>query len=175
MVSGNEFSHNVKLDEIGAGETHITLRANEQERAALAQRFDLLTLDMLESQLRFKRDAKGVAVEGRMEAVLSQACIATGDAVAANLSEPVMVRFIAAPDYAADAEIELETNDCDTMIHDGQMVDLGEAVAQTLGLAINPYPRSAAAEETLRKAGVLREDESGPFGALAGLRDKLKL
>ena len=53
-------------------------------------------------------------------------------------------------------------------------VDLGEAAAETMALALDPYPRAPEAPNVLREAGVLSEEEAGPFGALAGLRDKLE-
>ena len=55
---------------------------------------------------------------------------------------------------------------------------LGEAVAQTLLLGLDPYPRSPAAEAALRDAGVKSEEEaraeSSPFAALAALKGKLE-
>ena len=49
-------------------------------------------------------------------------------------------------------------------------IDLGAAIADTLGLAIDPYPRSAGADAALKEAGVLSEAEAGPFAALAKLK-----
>ncbi|HEV2747118.1 MAG TPA: DUF177 domain-containing protein, partial [Allosphingosinicella sp.] len=43
----------------------------------------------------------------------------------------------------------------------------------TLALSLDPFPRSPAAAEALKAAGVKSEEEAGPFGALAALRDKL--
>jgi hypothetical protein len=60
--------------------------------------------------------------------------------------------------------------DLDTMFHDGQAIDLGLAIADTLALALNPYPRGPAADEALKAAGVLSEAEAGPFAALAKLK-----
>ena len=45
---------------------------------------------------------------------------------------------------------------------------LGEAVAQSLALAIDPYLEGPGAEE-VRKAGLLSQGESNPFAALKGL------
>ena len=52
--------------------------------------------------------------------------------------------------------------------------DLG-AVAETLALSLDPFPRAPDADAVLRAAGVLSEDEAvtGPFAALKGLKDKL--
>ena len=72
-----------------------------------------------------------------------------------------------------DEEVELKADDLDTSFHDGAAIDLGTAVADTLALELDPYPRSANAEEALREAGVVSEEEAGPFAALAALKAKM--
>ena len=57
-----------------------------------------------------------------------------------------------------------------TWCHDGRGIDLVEAVAQTLVLALNPFPRSADAETVLEQAGASDGLATGPFAALAALR-----
>jgi hypothetical protein len=69
--------------------------------------------------------------------------------------------------------IELAEEDLDTVFYTGSALDLGEAAAETLALALDPFPRSPNAAEVLKKAGVISEEEAGPFGALAALKDKL--
>ena len=39
--------------------------------------------------------------------------------------------------------------------------------------SLDPYPRSANAEDALRVAGVISEEEAGPFAAFAALKEKL--
>ena len=75
---------------------------------------------------------------------------------------------------SADEEVELGEDELDVVFYDGAAVDVGEAVAETLSLSLDPYPRAPGAEEALKAAGVKSEEEAGPFAALAGLRDKLK-
>ena len=41
-------------------------------------------------------------------------------------------------------------------------IDLGAALADTLALALDPYPRSPSAEAALKEAGVLSEEQAGP-------------
>lgn len=77
--------------------------------------------------------------------------------------------FLPEPD-AADEEIELAGEDCDVVFYDGATIDLGTAIADTLALSIEPYPRSPGAEESLRNAGVLTPEQAGPFAMLAKLR-----
>jgi len=73
-----------------------------------------------------------------------------------------------------DEEVELSERELDLIFYDGTAIDLGEAVAETLALSLDPYPRAPNAEEALKAAGVKSEEEAGPFAALAGLRDKMK-
>jgi uncharacterized metal-binding protein YceD (DUF177 family) len=70
----------------------------------------------------------------------------------------------------ADEEIELGEADCDVIFHDGATIDLGTAVADTLALSLDPYPRSAGAEGALKEAGVMTEEQASPFAALAQLK-----
>ena len=51
-------------------------------------------------------------------------------------------------------EIELSEDDCDTVFYTGGAIDLGEAAAETLALALDPFPRSPGAAAALREAGV---------------------
>jgi len=74
---------------------------------------------------------------------------------------------------AGDEEVELAENELDTIFHDGAAIDLGGAVADSLALTLDPYPRSAGADAALKEAGVLTEEEAGPFAALAALKSKL--
>ena len=140
MVSANEFSHVVKLSEIGNHSRNIRLSADGAARSGLIARFDLAALDLLDAEISLKPEASGILATGRFTASLAQYCIASDNPVPALLDEPIKIRFI--PEPVVGGEIELEADDCDTMFHDGQTVDLGEAVAQSLGLALDPYPRS---------------------------------
>lgn len=171
MVSANEFSHMIKLDEIGVGSSTIRLSADPTALGALAARFDLATLENLDAELAVSRDPKGILAEGRIRSTLSQHCIATGEPVRTVLDDPVKIRFV--PEPVDRVEIELEADDCDSMFYEGQSIDLGEAVAQSLGLALDPYPRSPGAAEELKAAGVKAEEDIVPTGALAGLKDLL--
>ncbi len=171
MVSANEFSHIVKLSEIGSHSHDIHLVASDTARAGLIGRFDLAALDSLEAKVSLEPQGTEIVATGRFTASLAQYCIASNDPVPAALDEPVHIRFI--PEPVAGGEIELEADDCETMFHDGQTIDLGEAVAQSLLLALDPYPRSPDAGKILTSAGVKSEDEVAPLGALASLKDLL--
>lgn len=169
----SDFCHSLSLDRIRDGD-RIDMIADEPERASLAGRLGLLSLDRLEAHAVLARDGQAIRATGRLKASLDQACVATGEPVPAHIDEPFDLLFAPEPRAErADEEIELGEADLDTIFHDGSTIDLGGAIADTLALALEPYPRSAGADAALKEAGVLTEEEASPFAALAALKEKL--
>lgn len=166
----SDFSHRVALDLIRDGDT-VDLDSSDAERLSIASRLGLDSLDRLEAHVALHRDKDMIVATGRVRASLTQSCVATGEPVASDVDEPFEIRFVPEPGGGLDEEeVELAESDCDIVFHDGSAIDLGAAVADTLALAIDPYPRSAGAEAALREAGVMSESEAGPFAVLAQLR-----
>jgi len=167
-----EFSRIVRLNALGDGARERTIEATAEERAALARRFGLRAIDRLEARLHVVPDAAGAQVEGRIAADLVQACVATDEDVPAHLDLPFAVRFVRGLDDGAEPEeeVELSDEDCDLLPLEDERIDLGETVAQTLVLNLDPYPRAPDADAALRAMGVLSEDETGPFAALKALK-----
>ncbi|MCL6679355.1 DUF177 domain-containing protein [Sphingomonas sp. RG327] len=165
-----DFGHALKLDSLRDGE-RLDLVADEKERAAVCDRLRLRSLDRLEAHVTLSRDGPRVHAEGRLKAMLEQSCVATGDPVPERIDEAFEVQFLPEPkEGRAEQEVELGAEDCDTVFYDGGSVDLGAAIADTLALSTNPYPRSPEAEAALQQAGVISEAEAGPFAALAKLK-----
>jgi uncharacterized metal-binding protein YceD (DUF177 family) len=173
-MTAPEFSRLVRIDTIGEQPRPMAIEADEAERAALARRFGLLGLAQLEAKLTLSRRGDEVAVHGRLAAAATQACVATAEPVAAEIDAPIEILFRPQPDpTAAEEEIELSESEMDVVFLTGPEIDVGEAVAETLALALDPYPRAQGADDALKAAGVKSEEEAGPFAALAALRDKL--
>ena len=174
-MSAPEFSRPVRIDTVGEGPRRMRIAAEDEERIALARRFGLLAIDRLTAELALRRDRAEIVMEGRLAAAIVQACVATGAPIEAGLEAPFEIRFRPQPEAAGgEEEVELDAAELDVLFYDGPEIDVGEAVAETLLLSLDPYPRAPGAGEALREAGVKSEGEAGPFGALAGLRDKLK-
>ena len=53
-------------------------------------------------------------------------------------------------------------------------LDLGEAIAQSLALAVDPFATGPGAEQARKEAGLMDEGAAGPFAALAALKDAKK-
>jgi uncharacterized metal-binding protein YceD (DUF177 family) len=167
-----EFSRPVRLDTLGDGVRHIAIEANAAERAALARRFGLIAIERLEAEADLRGAGEAVFASGRLRAAVTQACVASGEPVAAIVDEPFELKFM--PEgAAAEEEVELAEGDLDVIGFDGSAIDLGEAAAQTLVLALDPFPRAPDADAVLREAGVLDEQDAGPFAVLKALKDKL--
>jgi len=166
----SDFAHHLPLNQIRDGE-RIDLAADEAERARIADRIGLRSLDRLDAHATMERKGEIIRVRGRLKAALCQSCVVTDEPVDAHVDEPFDIVFLPEPKAGTqDDEIELGEADCDTVFHDGSAIDLGSAIADTLALSIDPYPRSAGAEAALKEAGVLTEAEAGPFAALAKLK-----
>jgi len=170
-----ELSRIVRFDEIGRMEWPVRIEASEQERAALAQRFGFTSVVSIEAQYSLERDGSLFIATGHIHATLSQPCIATGEAVSEEIREEFSIRFVPKAELdtnETDEEIELDVEEFDTLPYSNNRIDIGEAIAETLALSVNPYPRSENADTFLREAGVLTEEQTGPFAALAALKEK---
>lgn len=174
-MSEPEFSIIVRFDAIGRMSWPAHVTADADARAKLARRFGFSALETLEADYSLTRDGTTIVATGTIRARLAQPCIATGEPVPETVREDFAIRFV--PEGKADAtdtadEIELDADECDTLPYRDERIDMGEAIAETLALSVNPYPRSPGADAYLREAGVLSEEQAGPFAALAALKGK---
>jgi uncharacterized metal-binding protein YceD (DUF177 family) len=169
----SDFAQRLSLDQIRDGD-RLDLSATSAECAAIADRLGLLSLDRLDAHAVLSRDGGKVRATGRLKASLEQSCVATGESVPAHVDEPFDLWFLPEPKAGRpDEELELGAEELDTMFHDGSAIELGSAIVDSLALAIDPYPRSSGADAALKEAGVLSEEEAGPFAALAALKERL--
>jgi uncharacterized metal-binding protein YceD (DUF177 family) len=174
-VTAPEFSRTIRVETLGEAPQSLRIQAEEGERADLARRFGIVAIGGLAADLTLSRKGSEVALDGTLSAGVTQACVATGAALENKIEVPFHLRFRPQPQASGpDEEVELGEAEMDVVFYDSAAIDVGEAVAETLFLNLDPYPRAPEAEAALRAAGVKSEAEAGPFGALAGLRDKLK-
>lgn len=174
MTVTPEFSRLVRLDTLGDQARTIAIEADAEERAALAVRFDLISIERLEASAECRRNGDIIDVTGTLSARVEQSCVASGVPVPARIYTPFVLRFIPAPTLeTGEEEVELSEQDCDVVGYTGGSIDLGEAAAETLSLSLDPFPRSAESAAALRAAGVLSEEDASPFAALKGLKEKL--
>ena len=174
-----EFSRLYRLEALPAEPLRVEIEAGPDERSALARRFGLVSVGSLAAEAELTRSGEAVTAVGRLRAHVTQSCVASAEPVEAEVAEDFRVDFRPLPaDGRPDEEIELGEGELDVIFYEDGAIDLGEAVAQTLLLGLDPYPRAPAAEAALKQAGVKSEEEarieSSPFAALAALKDKLE-
>ncbi|MDE1147899.1 MAG: DUF177 domain-containing protein [Azospirillaceae bacterium] len=144
-----EFSRSVIADKVSSRETVEKITATPVERAALARRLDLVSLDSLTALVRLRRIRGGqmVRVTGELDAQVVQSCVVTLEPMAASVRDTFQALYAPAHLVPKDEE-ELENLGLDDEadppepIESGR-IDIGELVTQHLSLALDPYPRKA--------------------------------
>lgn len=145
----NEFSKILPLFNLREP-VETELLASPMECAALARRFEIIGLNSLVGRLTVSRsDNDGeYVVAGTLQAEVVQECVVTFEPVTTRIDETVLRVF--GPPQPQAVEIELDPlNEEPEPLADDEL-DLGELIAEELALAIDPYPRDAAATEVLR-------------------------
>jgi uncharacterized metal-binding protein YceD (DUF177 family) len=163
-----EFSRPVRIDTLGDQPRHLSIEADEAERAALARRFNLTGIERLSAEAVLAREGDEVTAIGALTAKVGQSCVATAMPVESDIGEQFRIVFRPQPAMPSEEdEIELNESEMDVVFYDGASIDIGEAVAETLSLSLDPYPRAPDAEELLREAGVKSEEEAAASEAQA--------
>lgn len=165
----SEFSRMVDVRFIDA--EPLRLEADAAECAALANRFAIVSIQRLSAVVALEPGKRGIAANGTLDAEIVQSCAVSAEDVPVTIHEPVNLRFI--PERAParpDDEIELGAEDLDEIEFSGNRFDLGEAIAQTLALAIDPFLEGPGADEFRKSAGIFGEERANPFAVLGKLK-----
>ncbi|MEL0251241.1 MAG: YceD family protein [Novosphingobium sp.] len=169
MTMTPEFSRTFDIRE--AGGPPVVLEPTEAERKRLATRFQLASIDEMRARLSVTGEGQVFEARGQVEAKIMQFCAISGEEFAVSINEPVALRFVPPEnDHSPDEEIELTAADCDEIEYEGTSFDLGEAVAQSLALAIDPFAEGPDADKARAEHNLAGDAASGPFAALAALK-----
>ena len=144
-----EFSRIVRLERIPESGMVREIEAGEGERAALARRFAILSIDSFAARVELGRSRNGdVRLTARMTARVVQECVVTLEPVESEIDEAVRLRFRPVAEDAADRKTVVIPADEDFEPLTGDALDIGEAIAVELALALDPFPRSPEAGDT---------------------------
>jgi uncharacterized metal-binding protein YceD (DUF177 family) len=179
----SEIERIVDLDRMGTKGTALEIVASESERAALAKRFGFLALPAFSARITVDRRPGGqVVVEGRLRGKIVQACVLSLEPVAQELDD--VFRLVFKENLAeerdpesGEAVLNAQADAPESLA--GNMLDVGEIVAEQLSLTAEPYPRRPGVklEDVMpKRRGAGRrgppEQRRHPFAGLAALRDK---
>lgn len=150
----------------------VRIEADAAQRALLANDHGLISVDRFVADLvvqTWKRE--GIRVSGTVDADVVQECIVTLEPLPAQIHETIEALFVpessplARPDHE-DGEMFLSAEGPDAPeTFDGESVDAGALAEEFFGLALDPYPRKAAAELPRKSEN---EIVSSPFVDLRG-------
>lgn len=165
----SEFSRIV--DTRSLGNDPVRLEASKEERAALAKRFGIVAIERLTADVELEPVKGGIKATGRLDAAIVQSCAISSEDLPVTVVEQLTFRFVpAAGPGRPDEEVELGADDLDEIEFTGTQFDLGEAVAQSLALAIDPFLEGPGADAFRKNSGFFGEGSTNPFAALAGLK-----
>lgn len=156
-----EFSRPIRAERIVPGEA-VEIAATQAECARLAARMGIEAVHSLQCRFELAPGAGGV-ISASIDLLsrISQICVVTLEAFESLLHETAIVRFVPLGAEGDDEDPEAP----DEVPYEGNLIDLGEAAAEQLALALDPYPRSPGA--VLPEVGEVPEH---PFAALRRLQ-----
>ena len=161
-----EFSRPLQTDRVPKAGSVEKLHAEPRELIALARRMKIPAIHALSAEIRATPwRGGGIKLEGHLTADIEQVSVISLEPFRETVSIPVS-RYFLPPGAVVENEGE---DDADPI--QGGIVDLGEVVAETLALDLEPYPRKPgeAFADHVEDDAAPGENPS-PFAVLA--RDK---
>jgi uncharacterized metal-binding protein YceD (DUF177 family) len=163
-----EFSRLVPLHQLGARPYRQRIEATAEECERLARRFDLLSLARLSADVELRRQREQtVFLEATFEAEFEQCCAVTLEPVRGAVADRFSLIYGPAADQVEEIVIGGDEPAFEPL--HGDSIDIGEALAQELSLALPAFPRHPdAVLEDMASA----EPLEGPFAVLARLAEE---
>lgn len=173
-----EFSRLIAIDGIAPDKIRKeSIKADDAECAALAERMGLRQLKNFLADLSIRRVPGGTAVriEGRIQADVVQACVVSLQDVYGHIDGTLDTYFTEDAEQAREEISFTLDDDLDAaeMVHNG-MIDLGEVAAQYLSLELDPYPRAPGVNFAAQMQENGLNKKANPFQALAALKEEEK-
>jgi len=173
-IQSPEFSRPVAADGVGMQGQRWEVSAEPAERAALARRFGLISIDRLSASIELRRKAgDAIALSGHLIADVVQSCVITLAPLQAHFEADFATSYSSAGSEEAHVDLDPVADDGPEPLIGGE-IDLGEAVAQELAVTLDPYPRAPGAVLPPGKFAALgdRNERKRPFSGLAALKKR---
>ncbi len=135
----------VVADLIGAEPRDVVITPDAAALSLLAARMGLPAIEALTCRFTLSRSKAGtVKAAGLLEATVVQEDVVTMEPFAAALRESFALRFV--PEEKLQDMLDPDDPE-DEVGYTGATLDLEEAMAQQLALALDPYPRQRETEQ----------------------------
>lgn len=161
-----EFSRLVAVDQLSTRPFRQRIEARAHEREKLSRRLDLISLDRFVAEVELRRQSPEVILlEAEFAAEFEQCCAVTLEPVRGAVSDRFSLVYGPAPEEEQEIALTSDEPAFEPLI--GNSIDIGEAVAQELSLALPIFPRDP---EARIDQAAMAEPLEGPFAMLAQVR-----
>ncbi len=154
--------------------------ASDEERQKLCGAFGLLSLDLLQADIRIAPWRRGgIELKGQVIARLTQPCVVTLEPVQQNIDEEVSTVFLpegsplARPKIDKDGEMVIDPEGADLPeTFSGTVINVSDVIVEVLALAIDPHPRCADATLATDYTEITVDEQprQSPFAVLGILK-----
>ena len=168
------FHYEIDVERLPDGGLIDHIVVAEDDRAAIARQYGLVSIPSLEADITVRPwRRQGVKIEGTVAARVEQTCVVTLDAFVSRLEAPFERYYLRgnAPGHTGSVMTidPLEEEDPEAL--ETNKIDVGQAILETLSLALDPYPRKPGAEFSWQDpAETGGEGRDSPFAVLKGLK-----
>ena len=180
-IMKRDFKQNIKVAELKSGSRTFELVMSDSDLAELAERFGLNAIRSLTAivEIQDKGPRQGVLLKGKIKADLDQHCVVSNDPVPSNIDTDLYLRLVGPEELErldeAEAFLDPEADEYDAL--EGDEINLGEVVAQTVSMSLDQFPRKESADIKIKPNQDVTFNEEllekkNPFSALEKLRDK---
>lgn len=138
--------------------------ASDKELKSLATRFKFLDVLSLSAELKICKSARDCwDVAGQLRGVVVQACSSSGVPLRETVDFLIEERYVRS--VGNQEEVEVHIGSAEPL--ENEAINIGELLAQSLAIAVTPWPRAPEAKETYTSGEELPDH---PFAGLAALK-----
>lgn len=160
-----EFPRPLQVDRVPRGGSVEKLEADPAELKALARRLQIPALHSLAATLKATPwRGGGLKLDGSLTADLDQISVVSLESFRTTVTFPLLRYYLPG---GGPAEADNDEEEADPIV--GGSVDIGEAVAETLALELDPYPRKPGEAFVSPDEEAGKEGADSAFAALSGI------
>ena len=138
--------------------------ASDEERQSLTSRFEFLGVLSLSAEISIQKSSPDCwDVAGKLKGEVVQACGVTGFPLRETVDFLIEERYVR--NAISQEEVEVCLDEAEPL--ENGAISIGEMLAQSLAIAVKPWPRAPEAPETYTSGKKLPDN---PFAGLARLK-----
>lgn len=165
MSDWPSISEALNISDLDGEPRRVTLEAAAEDLSALAEHFDVPSVERLKGEMDVTRHGTLIRVAGSIDAELGRTCVVSLEPMRELINENFAMEFTTevADEAGEDGEGDLDAPEPLS----GEVLELADVLMEQLVLAMNPHPRKEGAEAPEDPGA---GEGSSPFDVLKGLK-----